>query len=289
MHAGTLMAALGSWLRARAARGRWLVRIEDIDPAREVSGAADRLLSTLAAFGLVPDEPVIRQSQRRKAYANALAALEAAGLAYRCACSRADLAPFGGVHPPQCPVPTGRRRAAWRMRVDREVIGFSDLACGLMRQDLARDVGDFIIMRADGWPAYQLAVVVDDAVQRITEIVRGADLLDSTPRQILLQRSLGLPTPAYVHLPLVRDRNGRKLSKQDAAFPVDPTNPLPPLAAALSRLGQAVPAALRLDAFLAEAVARFDPSLIPSSPIAATAAAPVPLNAAGGRASWRPG
>lgn len=289
MHAGTLMAALGSWLRARAARGRWLVRIEDIDPAREVSGAADRLLSALAAFGLVPDEPVVRQSQRRKAYANALAALEAAGLAYRCACSRADLAPFGGVHPPQCPVPMGRRRAAWRMRVVGEVIGFSDLACGPMRQDLARDVGDFIIMRADGWPAYQLAVVVDDAAQRITEIVRGADLLDSTPRQILLQRSLGLPAPAYIHLPLVRDRNGRKLSKRDDSLPIDPTNPLPALANALAALGQAVPTATRLELFLADAVEGFDPALIPPTRIVDATLPEGPGGSGESRMARRPG
>lgn len=259
LHFGSLVAALGSWLRARAMAGGWIVRIEDLDPPREVPGAATDILATLAAFGLESDEPVRYQSERGALYEAALARLVAAGHAYPCRCSRSELALFGGLHPPRCPSPgDARRTPAWRVRVPDEIVGFDDLVQGHYAQDLRRECGDFVVRRADGWHAYQLAVVVDDAEQDITEIVRGADLLDSTPRQLLLQRLLGLPHPRYAHLPLALDARGQKLSKHEGACPVDPDDPMPALRAALAFLGQheahgATPAQL-----LAEAAARFD-------------------------------
>jgi len=264
LHFGSLVAALGSWLRARAAGGAWLVRIEDIDPAREVAGAGETIVATLAAFGLRPDEPVRRQSEGRDRYDAAVARLEAAGHAYPCACSRSDLAPFGGHHPARCvaPAPAGRH-AAMRLRVPAGPVAFEDGVQGRVTQDVAAVVGDFVIRRADGWPAYQLAVVVDDAAQAISEVVRGADLLDSTPRQIVLQRLLGLPSPAWMHLPLVLDADGRKLGKSDLARPVRADDPLPALRAALRFLGQDVPRRSGVPALLSAATARFDPACIP--------------------------
>lgn len=277
LHFGSLVAALGSWLCARAAGGAWLVRVEDIDPPREVAGAAESILATLAAFGLESDEPVLWQGTRREQHAAALHALDAAGLVYPCRCSRADLAPYAGIHPAHCPAPTNTRRApAWRLRVGNETLGFTDATCGHQSRNLRREDGDFVVWRADGWPAYQLAVVVDDAAQGITEVVRGADLLDSTPRQILLQRCLGLAQPRYRHLPLVRDANGHKLSKQDAARPVDPAVPLPALRAALGLLGQPIPSRTIVDGLLAAALAQFDPALIPCDPAATANHAALP-------------
>lgn len=271
LHFGSLVAALGSWLFARAASGRWLVRIEDLDREREVAGAADDILATLAAFGMVSDEPVLVQSRRIETYAAALRKLEAAGHAYRCWCSRADLEPFGGIHPAACVSPPAARAPAWRLRVGEARIGFDDAVCGRVEQDLAREVGDFVIWRADGVCAYQLAVVVDDAAQRIGAVVRGADLLDSTPRQILLQRLLALPHPSYAHLPLALDAQGRKLGKHDAARPVDAADPLPALRAALAFLGQPRRNEVGVDTLLRAAVDVFDPARIPRTtlPIAA--------------------
>ena len=238
LHFGSLVAAVGSWLRARAERGEWVVRIEDLDPPREVAGASRRILDTLAAFGMESDEAVLYQSGRADAYEADVARLLAAGEAFECRCSRADLA--DGLH--RACVARGRdgtRAAAVRVRaVDREIC-FDDLLQGRRCQNLARDVGDFVVRRVDGYHAYQLAVVVDDAAQRITEVVRGADLLDSTARQIHLQRLLGLPTPAYAHLPLALDAERRKLGKQLASAPVDPRDPMPALRRALSFLGVA--------------------------------------------------
>jgi len=238
LHFGSLVAALGSWLCARAAGGRWLVRIEDIDPPREVPGSAEDILATLAAFGLPPDEPPWHQSQRRAAYDVAFAALRDAGHVFPCWCSRSDLESSGGVHRGACMVaPHPIRPPAWRLRVPPMHIAFDDRIHGRCVQDLD-EVGDFVIKRVEGWYAYQLAVVVDDAAQAISDVVRGADLLDSTGRQIYLQQLLQVPTPTYAHLPLVRDAAGRKLSKQDRAFPVERGDPLPALRAALRFLGQ---------------------------------------------------
>jgi glutamyl-Q tRNA(Asp) synthetase len=185
------------------------------------------------------DEPVLYQSTRADAYERALDALRSSGDPFACACSRRDLEPAGGIHHLPCVADAAAPGAqvAWRMRAPDHEISFVDFACGRQSQNLAREIGDFVLKRADGWHAYQLAVVVDDAAQRITEVVRGADLLDSTPRQIHLQRRLGLPTPAYLHLPLVLDAQGRKLSKQLKSVPVDPADPAPALARALEFLG----------------------------------------------------
>jgi len=266
LHFGSLTAALGSWLIARAAGGGWIVRIEDLDPPREVAGADVDILRTLAAFGLESDEPPIYQSRRSEAYAEALAALDAQGHVYPCWCSRADLATLGGIHPARCIASRDRARdPAWRVRVPARTIGFDDAIQGRFEQDLAREVGDFVVRRADGWFAYQLAVVVDDAAQDITDIARGADLIDSTPRQILLQELLGLPRVRYAHLPLALDRYGRKLSKSERAFPVDDADPLPALRAALAFLGQPVPSASTVPAMLADALLGFDASGIAPS------------------------
>lgn len=238
LHFGSLLAAFGSWLLARHAGGEWWVRIEDLDPPREVAGAADLQLRTLCAFGLASDGPILRQSLRDAAYQSALDRLLAGGHAFECHCSRSDLANAGGIHRRCVP---GARRAdpAIRLRVqDGARIAFEDGLQGMQRQDVGRDVGDFVLRRADGLWAYQLAVVVDDAAQGITDVVRGADLLDSTPRQILLQRALGLPTPRYAHLPVVLGDDGRKLSKSASALAVDAADPLPALRAAWRALGQ---------------------------------------------------
>ena len=275
LHLGSLLAAFGSWLLARHAGGEWLVRIEDVDRAREVPGAAARQLDTLAAFGLVPDRPPAYQSQRHELYRAALEQLRQAGAAFPCACSRSELAAQGGIHR-HCVATAARARPAWRLRVaDGSRIGFDDGLQGHFEQDLAAEVGDFVLRRADGYWAYQLAVVVDDADQGITDVVRGADLLDSTPRQILLQRALGLPTPRYLHLPLVVDGEGRKLSKSLAALPVDAGDPLPALRAAWAVLGQeasALDGIAGRDALLAAAAAAFDPARIPRGPVEASAA-----------------
>lgn len=276
LHFGSLLAAFGSWLLARAADGEWLVRMEDLDPPREVAGAAERQLAALAAFGLHADGPVLRQSERGEFYRAALDGLIANGQAFHCHCSRSDLAAIGGIHR-QCVANRQRPTPAVRLRVaDGTHVHFNDAVQGRQAQDVATAAGDFVLRRADGHWAYQLAVVVDDAAQGITDIVRGADLLDSTPRQILLQRALGLPTPCYAHLPLVLDHDGRKLSKSDAARPVDPANPLPALRAAWQALGQS-PAALAttgdVTSLLAAAHAAFMPARIPRGKPVAFAAA----------------
>ncbi|MGE0080848.1 MAG: tRNA glutamyl-Q(34) synthetase GluQRS [Thiohalomonadaceae bacterium] len=265
LHFGSLVAATGSFLRARAMGGRWLVRVEDIDPPREVPGAADAILRALEAFGLEWDGPVLYQSSRLDAYREALDALLTGGLAFACTCSRKDIAQLAGpsgVYPGTCRRRRGLPRAAHAIRVavGETVVEFDDLLQGPQRQDLAREVGDFVVRRADGLFAYQLAVVVDDAFQGVTEVVRGADLLDSTPRQIHLQRLLGLPTPGYLHLPVAVDAAGQKLSKQTHAAPLDPARPLPAIAQALRFLGLAPgPELLEADpaAAWAWAIARF--------------------------------
>ncbi len=246
LHFGSLVAALGSWLIARHHHGDWLLRIEDIDAPREVPGAATQQIETLAAFGMQSDEPVLWQSTRSDAYADALDRLLSERLAFACMCSRSDLSANDGIHR-QCVANAiarkhADRRQAIRLRVQDGRIDFDDAIQGHYEQIAERDIGDVVLRRADGLWAYQLAVVVDDAAQGITEVVRGADLLDSTPRQILLQRALGLPTPAYVHLPLAVDAEGRKLAKSSASMPVDAADPIPALRAAFAFLGQNIDA-----------------------------------------------
>ncbi len=265
LHLGSLTAALGSWLLARARGGEWLVRIEDLDPPREVPGMADQHVADLAAFGMVSDRPVARQSERVDLYARSLERLRENGLAFECRCSRSDLAANGGVHVACVEHPSGRQ-AAWRLRIPERELAFVDRIRGHYRQSLRADTGDFVLRRSDGNWAYQLAVVVDDAEQGITEVVRGADLLDSTPRQIFLQQCLGVPTPTYAHLPLLLDADGAKLSKSLAAAPVDPGDPLPALRLAWRQLGQdedVVASARSVGHLLELAIAGFDPLRIP--------------------------
>lgn len=240
LHMGSLLAALGSWLLARHADGQWLVRIEDLDPPREVAGASDDHLRVLAAFGMESDAPVLRQSTRGDAYQVALDRLLKHRQAFACHCSRSDLDADAGIHR-CCLAEATRPDPAIRFRVPAfTTLAFDDAIQGRVSLDVSEEVGDFVLRRADGLWAYQLAVVVDDAAQGITDVVRGADLLDSTPRQRLLQRALGLPEPRYAHLPLVVAGDGRKLSKSLASLPVDTRDPLPALRAAWVALGQSV-------------------------------------------------
>jgi len=249
LHAGSLVAALASWLDARAHRGTWLVRIEDVDGPRGVPGADALILDQLAACGLVSDEPVRWQSARGAAYQAALERLLAQGDAFGCACTRQDIeralqaagtprerhraATYPGTCRPERGGLRGRPARAWRFRVPAQAeVAWTDRRLGPQTQDVARAVGDFVVRRADGLWAYQLAVVVDDADQGITHVVRGEDLSDNTPRQILLQRALGLPTPAHLHTPLVRGDNGEKLSKQNGARALELADPLAALNAA---------------------------------------------------------
>ncbi|HWT16883.1 MAG TPA: tRNA glutamyl-Q(34) synthetase GluQRS [Patescibacteria group bacterium] len=266
LHFGSLVAALGSWLRARSQHGQWLVRIEDLDPPREVAGSAERILDVLKAFAMVPDEAVVRQSERHRHYETALQLLIDRGFAFPCACSRTQLSATDGLHVRACAAPRPGVAHAWRARVPDIDVAFDDAVVGHFRQSLRRDVGDFVLKRSDGLHAYQLAVVVDDAAQGISEVVRGADLLDSTPRQIWLQRVLGLPTPGYLHLPLVLDESGRKLGKSHASVPIVAGDPLPALRAALRFLGQDHhPGCSDADALLQRAVASFSVRDIPVS------------------------
>lgn len=265
LHAGSLVAALASWLDARAHGGQWLVRIEDVDRPRCVAGADAEILRQLAACGLLPDEPPQWQSQREALYQAALDRLVAQGHAYPCACSRKDIELAlraqgrertrhgelvypgtcrGGLH--------GRAPRAWRFRVPEGTVPWTDRRVGVHLQDVAHEVGDFVLKRADGLFAYQLAVVVDDADQHITHVVRGEDLVDNTPRQVLLQRALGMATPSYLHTPLVLGANGEKLSKQNGAQALDLADPRATVARAAAVLGIALPP----DGTLADALAQ---------------------------------
>ena len=268
------MAALGSWLLARQAGGQWLLRIEDIDPPREQAGAAEHQLRTLARFGLVHDGPISYQSQRSALYLEALDRLLATGAAFECHCSRTDLLASGGIHR-QCVTRAHRANPAIRLRVpDGCLIAFDDAICGHIEQRVDTEVGDFVLRRADGLWAYQLAVVVDDAAQGITEVARGADLLDSTPRQILLQQLLGLPTPRHAHLPLLLDADGRKLSKSSSALPVDARTPLTTFARLWACLGQQpLYAITSVEEFLQAAVRSFALERVPASVLPVHAAA----------------
>jgi glutamyl-Q tRNA(Asp) synthetase len=244
LHAGSLVAALASWLDARAHRGAWLVRIEDLDPPREVPGATRDILCTLAEFGMESDEAVAYQSERTTLYEAAFDRLRDMGCAYGCACTRSEIEGAAsvsglalGIYPGTCRHGTdGRAIRAWRFKT-AGVECFNDRAAGLQSQDLAQEVGDFVVRRADGLWAYQLAVVVDDGAQRVTDVVRGADLIDNTPRQIALQRALGLSIPRYLHVPVVVNDRGEKLSKQTGARPLDRSDVLGELERAARHLG----------------------------------------------------
>jgi glutamyl-Q tRNA(Asp) synthetase len=265
LHAGSLAAALASWLDARAAGGTWILRIEDLDPPRTIAGSAQSIIDTLALCGLESDEPPMFQSARTTAYDAAFAKLQAAGLIYGCACSRKDIDTMieaqgsTGVYPGTCSAgaPNDKPTRAYRVRVPDDQVSFIDRSYGRYAQQLRRDVGDFIVKRADGLWAYQLAVVVDDAEQGITDVVRGADLLDNTPRQIFLQHALGGPTPRYLHVPLVLNAEGKKLSKQSGASAVDPTRPLDALQGAARHLGLGTIHATSVDEFLSQAIKRW--------------------------------
>lgn len=245
LHAGSLAAALASWLDARAHGGAWIVRIEDIDPPRDVPGAGESFIEDLARFGMTSDEPVVWQHDRYAAYEAALAKLTAAGLVFGCACSRKEIFAADlrlglppGVYPGTCRRGTGGRPArSLRFRVPSGTVSFTDRWCGSFTQDVEHAVGDFILRRADGLWAYQLAVVVDDLAAGITDVVRGADLVDNTPRQILLTRALGGEPPRYMHIPLVLNDEGEKLSKQAGARPVDVSDPTGSLERAFAHLG----------------------------------------------------
>ncbi|SAL18131.1 glutamyl-Q tRNA(Asp) ligase [Caballeronia cordobensis] len=272
LHAGSLVSALASFLDARAHGGSWIVRIEDVDAPRTVPGAADDILATLAHFGMHSDSLPVWQSERDAAYAAAFARLQAAGFIYPCGCTRREIADSllhaharhatlaypgtcrNGLH--------GKPARAWRLRVPdgaAAVVSFQDRWQGMQSQDLATEVGDFALKRADGLWAYQLAVVVDDADANITHVVRGADLLDSTARQIYLQRCLDVPTPAYLHVPVVNNDAGEKLSKQTGAAPLDRHAPLDALVQAARHLGLDVASSLSsissLDTFYSAATA----------------------------------
>ena len=251
LHFGSLVAAVASFSDARHRRGSWLVRIEDVDEARRSPGAERQILQTLQVFGMQWDGTPVRQSERKHLYDAALARLRQRQLAYRCSCSRKLIAAMarvgaeGPVYPGTCLAqpPAPGVPAAWRVNVGQGAIAFEDRVSGETRQELAQEIGDFVIRRVDGFTAYQLAVVVDDHEQGITDVVRGADLLWSTPRQIWLQRQLAFPTPTYAHVPLVYGNDGHKLSKRDHAHPVDERAPVQGLRMAWRHLGQAEPPA----------------------------------------------
>ena len=284
LHFGSLVAALASWLDARAAGGQWLVRMEDLDHPRCESGVASTILAQLAAYGLHWDGEVLVQSQRDAAYAAALDALKAQGAVFPCACTRSQLAMAlrnnegETLYPGTCRngLPAGQVGRAWRVRVPDVSTYFHDRIHGDLQQNLASEVGDFVVKRADGLFAYQLAVVVDDAFQGITHIVRGADLLWNTPRQIHLQNLLGLPTPVYTHVPLITNAAGQKLSKQTLAPALPKRGCGAVLAQALAVLGHPPPAE-RVDAeppeLLAWASTHWQIENVPTQP---TFAKPLP-------------
>lgn len=268
---GSLIAAVGSYLDAKSRHGTWLVRMEDLDTPRCVPGAADNILNTLTHFGLISDEPVMYQSQRTSAYQDAFDQLFRDGRLYPCACTRreiADSALHRGselIYPGKCRagLADSREARSWRVRVEQTRIKFTDRLQGQFAQNLACDAGDFLLKRADGLFAYQLAVVVDDAEQQITDVVRGADLLDSTLRQIYLQQLLHVNTPTYMHFPVAVNHQGEKLSKQTRARAVEPDNAAATLCKVLEFLGQRPPASLRKKtALLAWAVDNWRPEIL---------------------------
>ena len=273
LHFGSLVAALASYCDARASGGQWLVRIEDVDEPRSRADAERSILATLLRYGLHWDGAVVRQSQRTTRYLHALDRLKESGFVYGCVCTRRDMetAPVNAIgeriYPGTCRRRATRgndRHVAQRVRVDGARIDFGDLLQGPQQQDLASEVGDFIVRRADGLFAYQLAVVVDDAEQAVDSVVRGADLLSSTPRQIYLQRCLGLPTPSYLHVPVAINDTGEKLSKQTGARAL-PDDPVPTLLRAWNFLDQPMPATQpsSAQAFVAYAVGAWSRARLP--------------------------
>jgi len=273
LHFGSLVAAVGSYLEARRQQGEWLLRFEDLDPPRVAPGAIDAILRTLESFGLHWDGEVVYQSTRAPAYQAALERLEAQGAIYRCRCSRKDIAsagrlgPAGPIYPGTC---RGRNiaqsSASWRVDTRGASIFFEDAVQGPVTVDLEREIGDFVVRRADGLYAYHLASVVDDAAAGVTAVVRGHDLLPCTAPQIFLQRLLGLPTPQYLHLPLALNRQGQKLSKQTGARALDPAHKASLLAQALAFLGHPPPAEAiaDFDALWQWAFANWNPARIPA-------------------------
>lgn len=271
LHFGSLVAALASCVDARANAGEWLLRIDDLDQGRCISGMDSRILATLEAFGFQWDGQVSYQTNHLAAYQEALEALQQSGHIYFCRCSRSQIAQAaqragleGPIYPGTCRMlglsdEPGR---AIRVRTNESEITFVDRLFGRQAQVLERDVGDFVVRRADGFFAYQLAVVVDDELTGVTQVVRGADLLLSTPRQIWLNRLLGHSSPDYLHIPLVFGADGRKLSKTDRAHPVDPGDPLTALLAAWDFLGQALPGTLSLSEFWQWAPVAWNPALM---------------------------
>lgn len=257
LHFGSLIAAAASYLEARTHGGAWLVRMEDLDKPRETPGAADDILRTLEIFGFEWDEEVVYQSRRASAYEEALQQLQAQGLVYPCACSRKEIADSLGnkparfgldglVYPGTCRSGlAGKQARSWRINTENAVVIFDDAIQGHFSQHLDREIGDFVLKRADGFFAYQLAVVVDDHAQGITHVVRGADLLDSTSRQIYLQQALGFAVPAYAHVPAATNTEGEKLSKQTLAPALDKRQPQQELWQALDFLGQHPPPELQ--------------------------------------------
>jgi len=244
LHFGSLLAAVASYLQARTANGQWLLRIEDIDPPREQAGADKLILDTLEAYGFAWDGPVTYQSRLRERHDASIAKLIAAGRAYPCSCSRRDLegavrGPLGAIYPGTCRSGCEAGNTAIRVRTHNDPIAFTDRLQGLQTVQLESASGDFVIRRRDGLVAYHLAVVNDDADQGITEVVRGIDLLDSTPRHIHLQNLLDMPTPSYVHIPLAKNAAGQKLSKLTGAAAISVACAAPTLVAALRALGQA--------------------------------------------------
>lgn len=273
LHFGSLIAAVGSYLDAKHHNGTWLVRMEDLDTPRCLPGAADDILRTLSAYGLHSDEPVMYQSHRTPAYESALSQLQATGATYPCACTRREIADSslhgidGPVYPGTCRngISAGREGRAWRVRTNNVSEEFDDALQGHFTQNIESEIGDFVVKRADSLFAYQMAVVVDDAAQKITHVVRGADLLSSTPRQIYLQRLLNFPTPAYLHLPVAVNQQGEKLSKQTQAKAVNTCNTAATLQDVLHFLNQPVPASSAqrtVEQILAQAIANWQPENI---------------------------
>ena len=253
LHFGSLIAAVASYLEAKAQQGKWLLRMEDVDKPREMPSAADAILNGLEAFGFEWDGSIVYQSERLEAYAEALIKLQNKGLVYPCACSRKEIADSallgidGLIYPGTCRngLAAGKTARAWRIKVEDRTLTFNDAIQGVVSQNLSKDIGDFVLKRADGFYAYQLAVVVDDAEQGITHVLRGADLLDSTPRQMYLQQALDYPQPSYAHVPVAANSRGEKLSKQTLAQALNIEKRALELWDALDFLGQRPPAALQ--------------------------------------------
>lgn len=285
LHIGSLLTAVASYADARANGGRWLLRMEDLDPPREMAGAADHILYTLEAFGFEWDGEVAYQSRRYHLYEEALGRLKAAGAVYPCYCSRKDWQAAarsgadGFVYNGRCREARDRpsengKAPAWRIRVPDEIIGFDDAVVGHYAQNLAHDIGDFVLLRADGFWAYQLAVVTDDAEQGVTHIVRGQDLLVSTPRQIFLQKILGFSQPTYAHLPLLVNKSGQKWSKQTRAPTLDCNARESLLRQVLNYLNlPPAPETDRVRDLLDWAVAHWDIGRVPKQPIVTEALA----------------